>query len=177
MSLRVAVGRVALVSGCIALLGCSRGAPEHPETRALTPDALPRGEEAAPQASAANDVAQTAQGAQGPALTLDGQVRSLPEGLGLSIRNRGTEAVALKRSLSWLNRDQSLAPSSLSLQLGCSDAPCITLEAGTEWLSPHWLDAPSAERCGTSLATRPADAVALRLHACEGSRSQDIVLP
>ncbi len=162
-----------LVWALAGSLGCGRNDAER---GAVGPQALPRASNTEAQSSAPSpSVAQPV--TPGPALALDTTLRILPDGIGLSIRNHGTEAVSLKRSVSLVRDGKTLEASALSLQLGCTVTACITLLPGTELLAPHWLDLPSAERCDAALLPPPAQSASLRLHACADERSQDIVLP
>ena len=100
------------------------------------------------------------------ALKLEPQVS--PDGIGLSVINRGPSAVRLARSVALVAPAGSVVnANALALSHTCAVEECTTLEPGGELLSPPWLGQSDGERCGAPVRPSQSGSYELVVRSCD----------
>ncbi len=113
------------------------------------------------------------------ALKLEAQVS--PDGIGLSVLNRGPTAVRLARSVALHAGTSSssgrlIDADALALSRTCVVEACTTLEPGAELLSPPWLGHSGGERCGALVRPPEPGPYELVVRSCECAREQRLAV-
>jgi len=111
------------------------------------------------------------------ALKLEAQVS--PDGVGLSVINRGSTAVRLARSVALHTGaapGRVVEANALALSHTCAVEECTTLEPGGELLSPPWLGQSDGERCGTRVRPPQSGSYELVVRSCECPLEQRVAV-